>query len=327
MYNRSRVHYNRIDRPQRDESFEEFLLRRQKFRDESNKTIWPKESLFDEHYKSEHKSKHRSVKKDLERDHDNSFDDKCSENSDQSLRNTPIAGSKVKSKHKHKSSKERCSVRHHHKSSKKEKHHEDHRHRHKHSKKRHSSSKSHRRHRSKDVEHSNSRTDIMESSNSDEPASITSEKTQIQKVYAGTSSPKNLYTSEPNSDVVIGPVPLKILEDKPTERTYGGALLAGEGIAMAAYIQSGKRIPRRGEIGLTSEEIKSFEDVGFVMSGSRHRRMNAVRLRKENQVISAEEKRALLILNREANIKKENEIIANLKDMVQEKLRRKIHQD
>ena len=30
-----------------------------------------------------------------------------------------------------------------------------------------------------------------------------------------------------------------------------------------------------------------------VMSGSRHRRMNAVRIRKENQVYSAEEKRAL----------------------------------
>ena len=38
---------------------------------------------------------------------------------------------------------------------------------------------------------------------------------------------------------------------------------------MAAYVESGKRIPRRGEIGLTSEEIFFFEDAGFVMSGSR----------------------------------------------------------
>ena len=29
------------------------------------------------------------------------------------------------------------------------------------------------------------------------------------------------------------------------------------------------------------------------MSGSRHKRMNAVRIRKENQIYSAEEKRAL----------------------------------
>lgn len=38
---------------------------------------------------------------------------------------------------------------------------------------------------------------------------------------------------------------------------------------MAAFVQEGKRIPRRGEIGLTSHEIEFFEDAGFVMSGSR----------------------------------------------------------
>jgi hypothetical protein len=47
-------------------------------------------------------------------------------------------------------------------------------------------------------------------------------------------------------------------------------LLPGEGAAMAAYIAEGKRIPRRGEIGLTPDEIVHFEDQGFVMSGSRY---------------------------------------------------------
>ena len=47
-------------------------------------------------------------------------------------------------------------------------------------------------------------------------------------------------------------------------------MLPGEGAAMAAYIAEGKRIPRRGEIGLTSDEIKDFEETGFVMSGSRY---------------------------------------------------------
>lgn len=51
---------------------------------------------------------------------------------------------------------------------------------------------------------------------------------------------------------------------------YGKALLPGEGAAMAAYVAEGKRIPRRGEIGLTSNEIESFESVGYVMSGSRY---------------------------------------------------------
>jgi hypothetical protein len=36
---------------------------------------------------------------------------------------------------------------------------------------------------------------------------------------------------------------------------------------MAAYAQEGKRIPRRGEVGLTSDQIASFETAGYVMSG------------------------------------------------------------
>jgi len=43
--------------------------------------------------------------------------------------------------------------------------------------------------------------------------------------------------------------------------------------------QAGKRIPRRGEVGLDSEQIEKFENIGYVMSGSRHSRMNAVRIR------------------------------------------------
>lgn len=52
---------------------------------------------------------------------------------------------------------------------------------------------------------------------------------------------------------------------------------------MAEFARQGQRIPRRGEVGLTSEQIESFEDIGYVMSGSRHSRMNAIRIRKENQ--------------------------------------------
>ena len=39
---------------------------------------------------------------------------------------------------------------------------------------------------------------------------------------------------------------------------------------MAQYVKEGKRIPRRGEIGLTSDEIATFEVSGYVMSGSRY---------------------------------------------------------
>ena len=53
--------------------------------------------------------------------------------------------------------------------------------------------------------------------------------------------------------------------------------MPGEGEAMAQYVKEGKRIPRRGEIGLTSDEIATFESSGFVMSGSRYESLFCVR--------------------------------------------------
>mgnify|MGYP005645576235 FL=1 len=94
----------------------------------------------------------------------------------------------------------------------------------------------------------------------------------------------------------------------------------GEGDAIASYVQAGKRIPRRGEVGLSAEEIESYEASGFVMSGSRHKRMNAVRLRKENQIYSAEEKRALAMFNYEEKQKRESQILADFRTLVQSKL-------
>lgn len=86
---------------------------------------------------------------------------------------------------------------------------------------------------------------------------------------------------------------------------------------MAAYVQSGKRIPRRGEVGLSAGEIQKFEGLGYIMSGSRHSRMNAIRIRKENQVYSAEEKAALAMFNAEENKRKEQKILANMKALVE----------
>lgn len=108
-----------------------------------------------------------------------------------------------------------------------------------------------------------------------------------------------------------------------SQKDFGRALLPGEGAAMAAYIAEGKRIPRRGEIGLTSEEIANFESVGYVMSGSRHRRMEAVRIRKENQIYSADEKRALAMFSKEERQKRENKILSQFKEMINSKLHAK----
>jgi len=106
---------------------------------------------------------------------------------------------------------------------------------------------------------------------------------------------------------------------KEEHMDFGSQLLRGEGAAMAEYVKAGKRIPRRGEIGLTSGEIEDYEKSGFVMSGSRHRRMEAVRLRKENQVYSADERRALALLSKEERDKKETEVISKFRSMVSSK--------
>jgi len=108
--------------------------------------------------------------------------------------------------------------------------------------------------------------------------------------------------------------------DKPLD--FGKALLPGEGEAMARFVAEGKRIPRRGEIGLQSEEIQQYEDLGYVMSGSRHRRMEAVRLRKENQIYSADEKRALATFNHEARSNKERSLMTQFKSIVDSKLKK-----
>ena len=147
--------------------------------------------------------------------------------------------------------------------------------------------------------------------------------------HAGTARLSELDEAAEDEVVVRAPVKIGPQLPKPSaeakeagratavdQRAYGKALLPGEGSAMANFVQEGKRIPRRGEIGLSSEQIETFENIGYVMSGSRHQRMNAVRMRKENQIISAEEQRSILKMRAEEKQKKEAEIVAQFKDMV-----------
>ena len=125
------------------------------------------------------------------------------------------------------------------------------------------------------------------------------------------------------SDAFVGPVPEVSVQKSSGKLDYGGALLPGEGEAMAAYVAEGKRIPRRGEIGLTSNEIEHYEVAGYVMSGSRHRRMEAVRIRKENQIYSADDKHALALYNHEERKKRENRILSEFRSMVHKKMTKK----
>ncbi|KDN45104.1 DUF926-domain-containing protein [Tilletiaria anomala UBC 951] len=180
-----------------------------------------------------------------------------------------------------------------------------------------------RRHSSSGKRHRRSRSVASASSFASRDAHSDNERSTTRKDSENNSNAltqkekcKNV-ANEDDSDGEVGPQ-LPVSEDgKPVDpRVFGGALLPGEGSAMAAYVAEGKRIPRRGEIGLTSERIEAFERAGFVMSGSRHKRMNAVRMRKENQVISAEEKRGILKLQKEEKMKKEAQIVSQFKEMV-----------
>ncbi len=124
---------------------------------------------------------------------------------------------------------------------------------------------------------------------------------------------------EEDENAMVGPEPLYTYESSGlgVSTEYGQNLRPGEGTAMAAYVQQGQRIPRRGEVGLDATEIDQFERAGYVMSGNRNAKMNAIRMRKENQVYSAEEKAALAMLNFEEQKKKEAQIIDDMKRLVE----------
>ena len=151
------------------------------------------------------------------------------------------------------------------------------------------------------------------------PANLSNQSREI------SSGPPPSSKADDSGDDEIGPAPMQAPRGtkRVDERAYGGSLLRGEGSAMAAFLQDGTdlRIPRRGEIGLTSDQIAAYEDVGYVMSGSRHRRMNAVRMRKENQVISAEEKRSILKLQKEERERREAILREEFSELVSEKLK------
>lgn len=96
-------------------------------------------------------------------------------------------------------------------------------------------------------------------------------------------------------------------------------MLPGEADAIASYIQEGKRIPRRGEVGLSSEQISKFEDLGYVMSGSRNRRINAMRLKKESQVYSVEREKQAVIQKFEEKLKREHKLIEEMRGLLDTK--------
>ena len=109
------------------------------------------------------------------------------------------------------------------------------------------------------------------------------------------------------------------LDPSLAHKGYGSNLLAGEGDALAEFVKRNERIPRRGEVGWDGEKIKQLEDLGYVMSGSRHKRMEAVRKRKENQIITAEGKRLMIINEKRKTMEKEAKVLEEMRHLIKKK--------
>ncbi|CAO3669627.1 unnamed protein product [Rhizopus stolonifer] len=202
---------------------------------------------------------------------------------------------------------------------------EEHKRRHKKHNRHHSSHKKKSSKKRKRYSESEQESEQSESYSESEQEKSVERKQVVERIVEPVENMEELWVEKevnlPEDLAPVGPVPL-IENDTHNERQYGSALLPGEGSAMAAYVQQGKRIPRRGEIGLSGDQISDFEKAGFVMSGSRHQRMNAVRLRKENQVISAEEKRLVLQHAQEQKLRRENEIISGFREILSDKFKK-----
>ncbi|KAH9260476.1 hypothetical protein BASA81_001646 [Batrachochytrium salamandrivorans] len=141
-------------------------------------------------------------------------------------------------------------------------------------------------------------------------------------------SSRSSSSSSEEDDEVYGPqVPFRLAATSASFITdssstnYGADLLQGEGRALAEFVKKNERIPRRGEVGYDGDKIDEFESLGYVMSGSRHRKMEAVRKRKENQVFSAEEKRLLVINETKRRDDREAQVLDDMRRLIQRKER------
>ncbi|OEH77485.1 nuclear NF-kb activating protein [Cyclospora cayetanensis] len=145
-----------------------------------------------------------------------------------------------------------------------------------------------------------------------------------------------------SEDDGVGPKPMEVTNKLAHKNVdYGFALRPGEGEAIAQFVQEGKRIPRRGEascshlLGPAAQNEAGIRFAQLFLREARgegvcglsvmkchefclfgHRKMNAIRIRKENQVYSAEEQRALAMINYEERAARESQLIYDLREML-----------
>lgn len=133
----------------------------------------------------------------------------------------------------------------------------------------------------KDRSKKRKRVDSSSCSSSSSPSSSSSSSSSEVVVWKEKGS-LSLAMAGDEEDVgeLVGPQPLPKLDTKIhygvrrhccyTLTSQNELFLKGEADALASYVRDGQRIPRRGEIGITSNKIAEFESLGYVMSGSRY---------------------------------------------------------
>mmetsp|Transcript_7971 Transcript_7971/g.29702 ORF Transcript_7971/g.29702 Transcript_7971/m.29702 type:complete len:377 (+) Transcript_7971:3-1133(+) len=115
-----------------------------------------------------------------------------------------------------------------------------------------------------------------------------------------------------NQEIFIGPRKTQM----NARHNWSKILLPGEGDAIAQYVSQNKRIPRRGEVGLTSDQIAQFEKLGYVMSGSTHRVIERVRKQKEALVMKGMVEEKERIQRGEKRMTRENEVMGRFRNIV-----------
>eukprot|EP00388_Colpodella_angusta_P016698 GDKJ01041359.1.p1 GENE.GDKJ01041359.1~~GDKJ01041359.1.p1 ORF type:complete len:279 (-),score=44.48 GDKJ01041359.1:238-1074(-) len=122
-----------------------------------------------------------------------------------------------------------------------------------------------------------------------------------------------------DSDSSFGPQPIhhSTMADKRIQQILvRQGLFKGEAEGMAAFARDGKRIPRRGEIGMDASQIEKLENIGYVMSGNRNKRMNAIRIEKEQKVLNLEKDRIASLQKIEQKFMKEHEQLAEFREIL-----------
>jgi hypothetical protein len=90
-----------------------------------------------------------------------------------------------------------------------------------------------------------------------------------------------------------------------------------ENIGPRPGVDFDNRMTVRGDVTRPIEEVERYESLGYVMSGSRHKKNNIpiAKNKKDAQSFTAEEKRALAVYNLEEQQRRENNIINQMKSI------------